>query len=182
VNHDGYADRFRGAEDMTRSLGLVHRPLSAFNSDAFSSLPTIARALNSYPYDPLQIRLQCAAIHLTLFDDPRWKSPCVLTVGDVEVDGQPEYRTTYEDLRRELRSGRRPTEESVPCHVWLTFPDMHIVDATFFVYKYYDRIPTQWTWSDYIVCSDPQHLFAADLPLTYKPMLLGRQFVVKLVE
>ncbi len=184
MHHDGYAARYRAAEEQSRAMGLVFRPLGApaAATDAFSSLPTIARAVNSYPYDSLQIRLQCAAIHLTLFDDGRWKCPGVLTIGDVEVDEQSEFGTTYDSLKREFRRGRRKTEEPVPCHVWLTFPDLHIVDVTFFVYKFYDRIPSEWTWSKYLVCSDPRDAFALDLPFTYKPMLLGRQAVAKLVE
>jgi hypothetical protein len=184
VHHGGYADRYRAAEDHSRAMGLVYRPLPTPTSasDAFTLLPIVARAVNSYPYDSLQIRLQCAAIHLTLFDDPRWNSPCVLTLGDVEVEGEPEYGTTYDALKREFRPGRRTSKEPLPCHVWLTFPDLHIVDVTFFVYRFYDRIPHEWNWGEYLVCSDPRHAFAADLPLTYKPMLLGRQAVAKLVE
>ncbi len=186
MQHDGYAKLFRGAVEKSKALGLLQGPDPSVQVPpdagfALGALSTIGRAVNSYPYAYEDIRVQCAAIHLTLYDDPRWDAPCILTVGDVEVDGKLEYDTSYEGLDEELRGVRRHAKEISPCHVWLTFPDLHIVDVTFFVYRYHDRVPSPFTWSEYLICSDARHPVAVDLPLRYVPMLIGRDAIVPLV-
>lgn len=182
--HEGYAELFRQAEEKSRRWGLL--PLGTPGNvpagvTALGTLPTVGRAVDSYPYESLEIRLHCAPIHLSLHDDPRWTEPRTLTVGDVEVDGKREYGAEYRRLRQEILGVHRDSEEPYPCHVWLTFPDLHVVDATFFVYRYYDRIPSPWKWSEYLICSDPRHVLSADLPIRYVPMLVGRAAVQALV-
>ena len=92
----------------------------------------------------------------------RWSAPCSVIAG----------------TRRRLATWR---SETYPCHVWLTFADMHVVDVTFFPYRYYDRVPSPWRWSHYVLCSDPRHTLAADLPLRYVPMLVGLNAVEALI-
>jgi hypothetical protein len=187
--HDGYMDLFLAAEEKSRRWGLnLDRPPLTGQSGppkasghALTALPIIGRAVNSYPYRHEEIRVQCAAIHLSLLDDPRFDLDFELTIGDVEFDGRLEYGTDYRRLRQEVRGVHRDSEEPIPCHVWLTFPDMHIVDATFFPYRYPNELPSPWTWSEYLVCSDPQHEFSQRLPLRYVPMLVGRTAVQALV-
>lgn len=186
VHHESYAELFHRAEEESKARGLIQGPGPCVHIPpdagfALHALPTIGRAVNSYPYKYEDIRVQCAAIHLTLYDDPRWDAPCVLTVGDVEVDGKRAYDASYEGLDEELRGLHRNSTTISPCHVWLTFPDMHIVDVTFFIYHYYDRVPSPFTWSEYLICSDHRSSFAAELPLRYVPMLIGRDAVVPLV-
>lgn len=153
---------------------------------AYDALPTIGRIVDSREFsvwDSLEIRLHCAELHLSIFaNQAHWGGPCVLTLGDVEVDGQREYGTTYPQLRQEIRGERRKASDTYPCHVWLTFPDMHVVDVTFFVYRYYERIPNPWKWSEYLVCSDPRHEVAANLPLRYIPMLVGVHAIEALIS
>jgi hypothetical protein len=190
VHHDGYTDLFREAEEKSRRWGVqmgpaFTTPAGHETASAYDALPTIGRIVDSREFsvwESLEIRLHCAEIHLSIFaNQHHWQGPCVLTIGDVEVDGQREYGTAYPQLRQEMRGERRGTSETYPCHVWLTFADMHVVDVTFFPYRYYDRVPNPWQWSRYVLCSDPRHPLAADLPLRYLPMLVGLNAVQALI-
>lgn len=191
MQHDGYAERFREAEEQTRPWGVRHGlafdTLRGIDSGfALATVPMIGRVLDSpllAHFSYLDIRLHCAEIHQSVFaNQHHYRAPCVLTVGDVELDGKLHYGTTYDQLREEMRGLRRHDDSPYPCHVWLTFPDMHIVDVTFFVYQHYDQVVAGSSWSDYIICSDPRHARAAQLPLRYMPMLVGEQCVRAMVE
>lgn len=189
--HDGYAERFEEAEERTRAWGVDHGlafdVLRGLGTDfAMATLPTIGRIIDSPAFAHftfLDIRLHCAEIHRSVFANQHsYRAPCVLTIGDVEVDGKLEYGTTHEQLAEEMGGQHRHSNSSYPCHVWLTFPDMHIVDVTFFVYRYYDQVDPGSRWSDYVICSDPRHARGATLPLRYVPMLVGEPCVRAMVD
>lgn len=139
---------------------------------AADHLELVGFMVDGNPMDSLKIRLSCGQIHSWLFRNLQVAGVnCAVTIGDVEVDGKLEYGTSYQKLKQEARGAHRDGTKPYPFHVWLTFPDLHIIDATFFVYKYWDRLPEPWKWSDYLICSD--HPFAQDLNLRYVPMLVG---------
>lgn len=111
--HDGYADLFPAAEEKSRrwGLNLDREPFSrrpSTTDQALNSLSTIGRAVNSYPYRHEEIRVQCAAIHLMLYDDPRFDLDFELTIGDVEFEGNLEYGTDYRRMRQEIRAHPAP--------------------------------------------------------------------------
>jgi hypothetical protein len=187
-----YADRFREAEVRTRAwhevkLGLAFETLrSQAEGLALATLADIGRVLDSPAlehFDMTDIRVRCAEIHRSVFANQHYlRYPCVLTVGDVEVDGVPHYETTYAQLDDEMRGLHRDSDRPYPCHVWLTFPDMHIVDVTFLIYHFPDQIPQHFRWSDYITCSDPRHRSAIPVSLRYQPMLVGEACVTAMVD
>ncbi len=190
--HSNYADRFRQAEERTRSFGQVQLGLAfetlrhAGDRFALADLPEIGRYLDSQAlahFDLADIRRHCAEIHRSVFANHfHFRYPCVLTVGDVEVDGVPHYNTTYDQLHEEMQGLHRDSDRPYPCHVWLTFPDMHVVDVTFFIYRFPDKIPNHYRWSDYILCSDPRHLRSPNMTLRYLPMLVGEDCVRAMVD
>ena len=187
-----YADRFREAEARTRAwhevrLGLAFDVLrSRAGGLALATLPDIGRILDSPALEHFgmeDIRVRCAEIHRSVFANQHYlRYPCVLTVGDVHVDGVPHYGTTYAQLDEEMRGLHRDSDRPYPCHVWLTFPDMHIVDVTFLIYYFPAQIPRRFRWSDYITCSDPHHRSAMPVSLRYMPMLVGEPCVTALVD
>jgi len=157
----------RGVPDRQPEMG---RAIDAFD--------LVGRMFNSMPYDSTQIRLMCGQIHSELW---RWLRaegvPCLVTLGDVEVSGKREFGTTYEQLELELRGALRDSSKPYPFHVWLTFPDGHIIDVTYFVYRHHDLLPVPWRWSEYVVCSD--HSFSRGVDTRYVPYLVGDATMVE---
>lgn len=192
VQHADYAALFRAAEEKTRAYGdlqhgLAFDVLRGTGGDfAVICLPEIGRYLDSPAlahFELPDIRLHCAEIHRSVFANHfNFRYPCVLTVGDVEVDGEPHYETTYARLDEEMRGLHRDGDSAYPCHVWLTFPDMHIVDVTFLIYRFPDELPEPYRWSDYMICSDPTHEFEPKVSLRYLPMLVGEECVRAMVD
>ncbi len=173
---DEYAAALRRAADKSIRWGLMKsadvRPLPEFGR-ARDHLPFVGLLLDSDRYsDSLRIRLSCAHAHSLLFKTLQMQGAhCVLTIGDVLVDGVPEFNTSYQRLKQEVRGAYTSTDKPIQFHVWLTFPDLHIIDATFYVYKYHEKLPEPWRWSDFVICSD--HPFADRLNIQYVPMLIG---------
>lgn len=176
MHHDGYFDAFKLAATKSAhwktipSLNLTRAPEAG---RAIDFLPIVGGMVDGprAPTDLQQIRVSCGQTHSWL-----WKNLvahgvlCYLTVGDVELGGKREYGTSYGKLKQELRGARRGSDDAYPFHVWLTFPDMHVIDANFYIYRYAERLPQPWRWSEYLICSD--HSFATTLELRYVPMLV----------
>ncbi len=172
-----YEAAFRSAAEKSQKWKLIGsvdlRPMPQYGRarDHLSALGAILDT-PEWNMNSLEIRLACAYVHSELFKF-LWANavPCVLTIGDVVVDGKPEFKTSYQKLKQEIRGVHTGTDKPISFHVWLTFPDLHIIDATFFIYKYYEKLPEPWRWSDYVMCSD--HEFTKNINLQYMPMLIG---------
>ncbi|NMV41938.1 hypothetical protein [Ralstonia insidiosa] len=56
----------------------------------------------------------------------------LITIGNVAVEGRPQFEITEDSLRQELHRGFNPEmpDETLNVHVWLTFPDMTRLDCT----------------------------------------------------
>ncbi|MCY1014975.1 YecA family protein [Pyxidicoccus sp. MSG2] len=177
---DEYFDAFKHAAQKSVELGLVRGVPDRLPEmgRAIDALDLVGRMINSMLYESTQIRIMCGQIHAELW---RWLRSegvnCLVTVGDVEVSGKREFGTTYERLELELRGTLRNSAEPYPFHVWLTFPDSHIIDVTYFVYKHHDLLPVPWTWSKYVVCSD--HSFSRGVDTRYVPYLVGDATMVE---
>jgi len=52
----------------------------------------------------------------------------LITIGDVIEIGKPKYKTTVQSLKNELKKGI--SQDGVYLHVWLTLPNMYIIDTT----------------------------------------------------
>lgn len=177
---DEYFDAFKQAAQKSVELGLGgsvpdQKPGMGRAIDALS---LVGRMINSMPYESTKIRLMCGQIHSELW---RWLRSegvnCFVTIGDVELNGKREFGTTYELLEQELRGVLRNSTTPYPFHVWLTFPDLHIIDVTYFVYRHHDLLPVPWTWSEYVVCSD--HPFSRGVDTRYVPYLVGDATMVE---
>ncbi len=177
---DDYFDAFKAATEKSVKWGVLESAIVRRVPEAGRArdhLALVARLVDSNPLDSQAIRLSCGQIHSWLFKN-LWANGagCFLTVGDIEVSGKREYGTSYQRLKQELRGAHRDTDGPYPFHAWLTFPDMQVIDANYFIYKHHDLLPEPWRWSEYVVCSD--HPFAAGLDIKYIPMLVGRADLV----
>ncbi|MCE7890297.1 MAG: hypothetical protein DYH12_11460 [Sorangiineae bacterium PRO1] len=183
MRHDDYETAFARAVEKSVKWNLVAPvgPLRAPNlGRARDHLALIGRSILTLGLGSQEIRLSCGQIHTWLFKNLRANGvQCILTVGDVEVAGRLEYGTSYQRLKQELRGAHRDSDHPYPFHVWLTFPDLHVIDASFFVYRFHDRLPAAWHWPDYVICSD--HPFSASLDLKYVPMLVGDDLVDRMI-
>ncbi len=180
---DEYFAAFKLAAEKSLKWQLVESANVRRTPDAgraVDCLDLVGQMVNSLPYDSTTIRISCGQIHSFLFKALQDEGvQCILTVGDVEVDGKREYETSYQKLKQEIRGAHRDTDKPYPFHVWLTFPDLHIIDATFFIYKWHDKLPEPWHWPNYLICSD--HAFAEGLELRYHPMLVGDDLVGRMI-
>jgi len=151
---------------------------------AAEALPVVENTLNAFQrnfdYSVDLIRINCAGVHLDIAKALyQARVPFVITIGDVMVNGKPEYGTSYQYLKQELR-GAHIDRGIYNYHVWLTFADMHVIDATFAVYKLAAHhggpgIPEDFRWADYVYISD--RATPGGLDLAHKPMLTGHRLL-----
>lgn len=96
----------------------------------------------------------------------------VLTIGDVLVDGKPRYNVTRNSLRQLLRKGR--SRAVMPIHVWLTWPDMTVMDLTLLSsMAYHAGEDLDLAREDALVLYGADDL--ARHRLTYRPWLVGER-------
>ncbi|MCP3105339.1 SEC-C domain-containing protein [Myxococcus sp. K15C18031901] len=180
MQHDDYFDAFKLAAQKSVELGLISnvpdkKPELGHAIDAFG---LVGSMINSMRHESTQIRTMCGQIHAELW---RWLRSegvnCLVTIGDVEIGGKREFGTTYTQLELEMRGALRDSTKPYAFHVWLTFPDIHIIDVTYFVYKHHDLLPERWTWSEYVVCSS--HSFSRGVDTRYVPFLIGDATMVE---
>jgi len=141
--------------------------------------PAILMAVeNNYPMGPETLRTNCTGAHMAISQlFSRLGVPHLITVGDVLVDGAPLFSTSYQFLKRELRGSNRQGNQ-FDAHVWLTFPDHHILDVTIRTYMLAEHrggpgIPSDFHWRDYLYMSD--ETWSERYTLEYRPMLYGHR-------
>lgn len=183
MDHDSYTTAFQAAAYKSAKWELIRSPSLPPSPDegrAIEWLPLVQRLVDSsaVPVDLQQIRVSCGQIHTWLFKNLRAQGArCILTVGDVQIAGRREYGASYQRLKQELRGVYRASRDAYPFHVWLTFPDLHIIDANFYIYRHHDSLPDRWRWSEYVICSE--HQLADALDIAYVPMLVGGDDLVE---
>ncbi len=129
--------------------------------------------------DPPEFRANaCGPVHLVALMELRKfgvEHPPLLTVGDVLIDGEPCFGVNRTSLRRYLRAGAG-TDESIDVHVWLTFPDLTVVDFTIVPWKLrQDDEPMDLGRPDALmVLGDPDAMAPRR---EYRPMLVGPEFL-----
>ncbi len=184
MDHHNYQADFQGA--FRRSIKWEQIPKDAKLPEqwdgptAFDTLITIKGLVDSFPHQAEQIRTNCAGVHFDILRSILNTAPCFLTIGDVFVGGKPEYGTSVQQLKREVNGSNKGTDKIFNAHVWLTFPEMGIIDATFYIYKFHHLLSEPWKWSDHIICSGEQA--SAQLPLRYKPMLISNKVIMDIVS
>jgi hypothetical protein len=127
-----YAEEFRKALERTRSWSLwCAGAASGLPHAVVPATPALDEVLETLP-PPADRLADSAGVHFGVLLQMHafgWETIPALTIGDVEVDGQPRCQVTMEQLRRRLELGREGAE-SIDVHVWLTFPDATLLDAT----------------------------------------------------
>jgi len=102
--------------------------------------------------------------------------PYILTIGDVIWKGEPEWYTDLAYLREEALGARGPGDE-LRCHVWITLPDMTVLDATYWFRENRGKVSDDFRWEDGIVCEAPVRP-----DVEYVPLLVGDRLVMRILR
>lgn len=141
--------------------------------------PILKRITTSTPpYGPEVLRTNCTGAHFSLMRQLHLNDvPCLITIGDVIIDGVPRFHTDLEYLGREL-SGENCRGKTFDAHVWLTFPDGHILDATICTYMLSEKhggpgVPARkaYNWHEHLFYSNAA--INRRYSLEHKPILVG---------
>lgn len=160
-----------GSDLMEKFLAAEPGALSVLPKDR-------ARAWSRWLPIPVEHRIgNCATMHygalMQLIGQEVPMLP-VITVGDVCIDDKPRYQVTRNSLRRLLNKGR--SRSVMPAHVWLTWPDMTVMDLTILAALAVDRDEPLTTDRE-----DALVVFGYDdqeqLGLRYTPWLVGEMFL-----
>lgn len=132
-----YSDRFQKALERTASFGLPApdvagwEALKTSTTDLKQHVLAILALTGSTPFDMIG---RCVNASILVHDLLRSRAIAepLITIGNVSVDGQSQFKITEESLRKELQRGFNPDvpDEMLNVHVWLTFPDMTRLDTT----------------------------------------------------
>ena len=123
---------------------------------------------------------QCGAVHFfaayAIGAERKVDVPYV-TIGDVLVKGNPRYGASYQKLKQDVRQGPSRTGK-IDCHVWLTFPDMVILDLSLGVGLGYDQEADldESKKDSYVIWGSPKEL-AERSGFDYRPYLVGYFFL-----
>lgn len=101
--------------------------------------------------------------------------PSLITIGDVVEVGKARYKTTVQSMKNELERG--VSFEPVHLHVWLTLPNMHIIDMTLLLKSQKNKFINKKL--DYI----KEGLYSKvkiNNRAVFKPMLVGSSFLYKI--
>jgi hypothetical protein len=121
-----------------------------------------------------KISASCAQVSIDMYNFLQEKQiPSLLVIGDMKIDGEKEYNTTYEYLERELKGLENG---NTMYHVWIVTENFLLIDPTLRL-KESER-------SDFIAKKSKAGLFICDLEnfpkgIEYIPMLVGKDFIYK---
>lgn len=164
-----------GTDDLKRTLALPISPEPP--------TPAAIARVSDGMLLPLPLRIgNCAGAHFGALVELACDRVCdplpILTIGDVEVVGEPRYRPTRKVLRSLLRRGLHD-DSRLDLHIWLTFPGGVVLDLTLGLILVRDKVPAEVP-----LYSDSAIIYgAADglLPgLRYRPMLVGEAFLFRI--
>jgi len=155
-------------------------PTGGHHHGAAAALPMVRDALVSCDLPRRHIRTNCVGVHMMLAKFLLENGvPSLPMIGNVLVAGEPKFRTSYQRLKREIRGVNKFSDHAFDAHVWLTFLDGHIIDATFRAWDEYQDLPDDWSWTDHVMCSSDEETLREDV--VYKPMLVLSSDVVDAV-
>lgn len=179
----GYRDLLKEAIKRTRHAGVWCAGAEAFASAFRAPMPTDITAVKSFcaevPIPPEARISDCAGCHfgaLIHASTRRWRQYPVLTIGNVNLDGQPRYNATPAYLLDLLKKG--PSEGLIDLHVWWTFPDLTIADFTL--------IPglESHGWVFDVPLAPGKTILekphVVDRLIRYRPFLVGEEFLLRI--
>jgi hypothetical protein len=144
--------------------------ISAYQAEQ-SARKIIRETQKRSAWQPDEIRNSGVAIHL-LVSRGLWEQGIAnfVAVGNVRTDGVDVWTPTLESLRGGLMINR---DSSVPfdAHAWISFPDMSIIDATWWFHEHRTNLPKKYSWPDRIIAGEPVRG-----AIRYEPMVIGTQF------
>lgn len=132
-----YTNQFKRALERTASWGIPTPDLGRWSQKtaSLSELKQHSMAILALTGDtPFDMIGKCVNASLFVHDLLRSRAIAepLITIGNVAVEGHPQFEITEDSLRQELQRGFNPDvpDETLNVHVWLTFPDMTRVDFT----------------------------------------------------
>jgi len=101
--------------------------------------------------------------------------PALITIGDVIEVGKARYKTTVQSLKNEIEKGI--SNDQVYLHVWLTLPNMHIIDTTLLLKSQKNKFINKKL--DYIKDGLYSQVKINNRAI-FKPMIVGSTFLYKI--
>lgn len=123
---------------------------------------------------------QCHSFSQQFFDN--WMeqdigkiAPVAITIGNVVYDGKDVYQVSQSSLKRTINEGFQP-DKSLELHVWLTFPNMTILDLTIVPTLVAKGLahPSDFDNKNYVIWRETD-----GEKLNYVPLLQDNQFMYK---
>lgn len=174
-----YLDELTAARERTKAWGLWCRGAEEFAAPSDrraspSPLELQALGANMMPSEDRAgncVGVTFGALLQMLMEN--WGYEPLITIGNVEVDGRPRYQVTRQSVRALLQRG--PSDRSIlTLHVWLTFPDLVILDLALGPAVLHDRSDVELPGlaANRIVSGHPD---ALEPGVRYRPFLVGEE-------
>ena len=173
-----YSDKFKTAVSKTKELGLnleckFHAYEQRYSCENVAE--SAIRLFNRRGYSAKNLSQNCAKIHAEVYYLLKSHNENIyLTIGNVVINRRPWLKTSSTILESELKKG--PISSEMNMHVWLTFPDMAILDLTIGHNIDLNRGFERRLEDSLIYCPPDEH----DELHYYEPMLVGNEYLEKI--
>lgn len=173
-----YSVKFKEAVKRSRKLGLIEGESykSYHQNYSYEKLGRSAIArFSQMGWTTANLSQNCGHAHAEIYHLLKnFDENIYLTIGNVVVNNQPWLKVTPESLIKELENGK--SNDYMNMHVWLTLPDMSIMDFTIRPNQDMNR-GIQNTIEDSIIYLAPDEI---DKDHYYEPMLVGPKYLQRI--
>ena len=173
-----YSVKFKEAVKRSRKLGLLEGESYKKYDQSYSheklGRSAIAR-FSQMGWTTADLSQNCGLAHAEIYHLlESFDERVYLTIGNVVINNQPWLKVTPEGLVKELDKGM--SKDHMNMHVWLTFPDMSIMDFTIRPNQDMNR-NIKNSIEDSIIYLPTDEL---DKDHYYEPMLVGARYLQRI--
>lgn len=173
-----YSVKFKEAVRRSRKLGLIEGESYKKYDQSYSheklGRSAIAR-FSQMGWTTENLSQNCGHAHAEIYHLlESFDERVYLTIGNVVINNQPWLKITPENLIKELEKGK--SKDHMNMHVWLTLPDMSIMDFTIRPNQDMNR-NIKNSIEDSIIYLAPDEL---DKDHYYEPMLVGARYLQRI--
>jgi len=173
----GYLEDFKQAIIRSENFKLkipevfIDQSTNFINSDNIDKLQSVILDIGITSYG--QLNQNCLPVHLNALDLVKelFQTDVYYTIGNVHQYEAPLFKSTEEELQRILLSNRI---NEANLHAWLTLPSLEIIDFT--ILTTYGISKNHDEYIGHVIAKKTNELVNG---LTYTPMLIGTDFVLK---
>ncbi|OHE05047.1 hypothetical protein [Sulfurimonas sp. RIFOXYB12_FULL_35_9] len=173
-----YKDEYKEAIRRTKRLKLK-LPNVDINDEIFLNKKfkeAFDGVINKYSFQTKDLYLRCYDFNYNIKKvlDNQLEYNFMYTIGYIEIDGEPYFKSTEEDLLKMIKHEQADYNlDGIKIHVWLTLPSMEIIDFTLSttLNNIFSNIPKGGVIM--------RHADANNY-IKYKPLLIGDDFFKKI--